>query len=878
MARSDMRRLRVCVTGLLALVVVCSAPALAQTTAPAAVVVASPAAGQAPAPEAFFGFRMGADGQLADWPSIERYFRAVDAASDRVQLVDAGPTTEGRRIIAAIISSPANIREIDTLQIDNRLLADPRRLANDREAEAILSGARPVVAIGASIHASEIGASQSANELLYELATADDTRTRDILDNVVVILFPSLNPDGHTMVVDWHRRVRGTPFEGGPMPWMYHRYVGHDINRDMFMLNMQESRTLAHFFSRVWHPQVFLAMHQMGSNGPRYFVPPNYDPIDENQDPLIWREAALLGSAMAMELEREGKAGVISNAMYDYYWPGYEDSAPLGRNTVCLLTEAASARLASPVEVAPKDLRGAPRGLPDYRAQINFPNPWPGGTWRLRDIVDYNLIAMRGLLSASARYKDELLANFLAMGRRSIARGEAGGPAAFVIPPEQHDRAAAAKLVSLMADGGVDVYQVQEPFKAGETFYPEGTIVIPMAQPFRAYAKSLLEVQRYPVRKLAPEAPPERPYDAAGWTLPYQMGVKVEVVNAAFDAPVMAKVDRGTVPPAYVLGHARPDYFLVDARGNAGVLAANRLLEAGIPLEWSVATSSLDGFTWAPGTLVVRQPGKARPVLDAIARNLGLRVVGMRGRPPVSAPVAAARTGLYRPWMDAIDEGWTRWLLEQYEFPFQTVRDADVRAGNLRAAYDVIILPSIAPRRIVDGNRAGSVPDEYVGGLGEAGLAALKAFVEAGGTLVCLDQSAALAIETFGLPIRNVVQGLAPAEFFCPGSVLRLDVDPDQPLGFGMAPETAAFFAMGAAYEATAAAGLRTIARYGAKDVLLSGWLEGEGKIAGRGAAVEVSAGQGRVVLIGFRAQHRGQSHATFRLLFNAILTAGPPR
>ncbi|MEW5982325.1 MAG: M14 family metallopeptidase [Acidobacteriota bacterium] len=840
--------------------------------------IASPLAAQVPSPEAFFGFRMGADRQLADWASIERYFQAVDAASDRVQLVDAGPTTEGRRIIAALISAPENLRNLEALQIDNRLLADPRRLAGEREAAAILGGARPVVAIGSSIHASEVGATQSANELLYELAASSDLRTLGILENVIVVLFPSLNPDGHTMVVDWYRKTLGTPFEGAPMPWMYHRYVGHDINRDMFMLNMQESRTLAHFFSRVWHPQVFLAMHQMGANGPRYFVPPNYDPIDDNQDPLIWREAALLGSAMAMELEREGKSGVISNAMYDYYWPGYEDSAPLGRNTVCLLTEAASVRLATPVDVAAKDLRGTTRGLPEYRAQINFPSPWPGGAWHLRDIVDYNLTAVRGLLAAAARYKDELLSNFLAMGRRSIARGSTTGPHAFVIPPEQHDQIAAQRLVSLLAEGGVDVFQAQEPFKAGDAFYPEGTVIVPMAQPFRAYAKSLLEVQHYPVRRLAPEAPPERPYDVAGWTLPFQMGVRVDEIGTAFEAPVMARLDRGAVKPSYVLGHTRPNYFLVDARGNAGILAANRLLKAGVALEWTVSPASLDGFTWPAGSFVIRQVERARPAVYGLARDLGLRIFGMRGRPPTSVPIASARTGLYRPWLDAIDEGWTRWLLEQHEFPFQTLRDAEVRAGNLRAAYDVIILPSVPSRRLVEGNRAGTLPDEYVGGLGEAGVAALKAFVQAGGTLICLDASAALAIDALGLPVRNVVQGLSPKEFFCPGSVLRLDLDPTQALASGMMPETAAFFSMSSAYEVTAPAGVRVVARYGEKDLLMSGWLEGQSVIAGKAAVLEVRAGQGRAVLIGFRAQHRGQSHATFRLLFNAVLTSGGTR
>lgn len=833
---------------------------------------ALPAGAQVPTPESFFGFRMGADGKLADWPSIEKYFAAVDTASDRVQLVDAGPTTEGRRMIAAIISAPENIRNLETLQIDNRLLADPRRLANDREAQAIRTGARAVVAIGASIHASEIGATQAANELLYDLATSNDPETELTLKNLIVILFPSLNPDGHVMVVDWYRKSTGTPFEGGPMPWMYHKYAGHDINRDAFMLNMQENRTLARFFSREWHPQVFLAMHQMGANGPRFFVPPNVGPIDTNQDPLIWRTAGLLGGAMALALESRNKPGVISNAMYDYYWPGYEDSAPLGRNTVCVLTEVASARLASPIEIALKDLRGTPRGLPEYRAEINFPNPWAGGTWRLRDIVDYNLIAVRGLLGASARYRDELLQNFYAMGRRAVARGETGDPFAWVIPPDQHDMAAAAKLVSLLAEGGVDVLEAQEPFKAGNTVYNAGTVIVPMAQPFRAYAKSLLEVQQYPASPNAGGGT-DRPYDVTGWTLPLQMGVKAERIEAVVDLPVTARIDRLVAPPRFLVGHANPEVYLIDGRGNPGALAANRLLAAGARPEWTVATVTADGVSYPPGTLVVRASPSSRALVEALVRQLGVRATGARARVSATQPLRAARVGLYRPWNEAIDEGWTRWLLEQHEFPFTTVRDADVRRGGLNAHYDVIVLPSVAPQRLIDGNRGGSMPEEYVGGLGQAGVAAIKAFVEAGGTLVTLDASSQLAIDALGLPVSNVVRGLPADRFFCPGSLVRLDVDTSQPLAFGMAADTAAFFAFSSAWDVTRAPGARVAARYGRKDVLLSGWLEGERVIAGQPAVVEVPAGAGRVVLIGFRAQHRGQAHATFRLLFNSLLT-----
>jgi hypothetical protein len=620
---------------------------------------------------------------------------------------------------------------------------------------------------------------------------------------------------------------------------------------------------------------VFLAMHQMGSNGPRFFVPPNYDPIDANQDPLIWREAALLGGAMALELESRGKSGVVSNAMYDYYWPGYEDSAPLGRNTVCLLTEAASARLASPIEIAAKDLRGATRGLPQYAPQINFPNPWPGGTWRLADIVDYNLTAMRALLHAASRYRDELLLNFHAMGRRSIERGTKEGPYAFAIPPDQHDPAAANALVNLLVEGGVEVQQVSEPFKLGDTVYPVGTAFVMMAQPFRAYAKSLLEVQKYPARKLGGSGTPERPYDVAGWTLPYQMGVRVDRIEQAFEAPLVSRFDRATTSPAWPLGYARPEYYLVDARGSAGAVAANRLLAAGLRVEWTAASFSQDGFSYQPGTLIVRPVAEARAHVEKLARELGFRVFGARGRAPASMPLHLARVGLYRPWNDAIDEGWTRWLFEQYAVPFKTLRDAGIRAGGLREAFDVIVLPGISSQRLIEGNRKGSFPDEYVGGLGEAGVAALKAFVEAGGTLVCLDGSAQLAIDALKLPVKNVVNGLPAEQFFCPGSIVKLDIDPSQPIGFGMLPQNAAFFSFSSAYDVTPGPDLRVVARYGEKDILMSGWLEGEPVIAGKAAVVDVKAGLGRAVLIGFRAQHRGQSMATFRLLFNAILTGG---
>jgi hypothetical protein len=532
--------------------------------------------------------------------------------------------------------------------------------------------------------------------------------------------------------------------------------------------------------------------------------------------------------------------------------------------------------VASPITVGPGELQGTPRGLPEYRAQVNFPNPWPGGLWSLRDIVDYDLSAAYGLINAVARYRQEIVQNFYTMGRRAVEDGRTGGPFAFVIPPSQHDPHAATKLKNLLIEGAVEMHRANAAFTAGGRTYPAGTDLVLMAQPFRAYAKTLLEPQRYPVRRSSPGGPPERPYDVAGWTLPFQMGVDVAAVDAPFERPAMTRLERATIEPARVEGDTRPGHYVIEARGNGGSIAINRLLSAGLAPAWT-----------RDGSVVVPQSKGAQDVVARVASDLGLPVTAVRGRPPAGlTPIKRARVALYKPWVENIDEGWTRWILEQYEFPFTNIADADVRRGNLRAQYDVLILPDASAERLISGHPSGSLPEQYTGGLGSEGTAAIAAFVEAGGTLVALDSSAGLAINVLHLPVRDVAQAAGSTEFFCPGSIVGLDLDVSNPLAFGMSPKTAAFFAYSAAYDiaapltsdghsgVTPSPAVDIVGRYPARDVLLSGWLEGERVIAGRAAVVSARVGLGRAVLIGFRAQHRAQAHATFRLLFNAIHTA----
>ncbi|MEO8679459.1 MAG: M14 family metallopeptidase [Vicinamibacterales bacterium] len=841
-------------------------------------------------PEQFFGFRMGADRELADWAALQRYVETVAAASDRVEITDAGRSTEGRRLVAVIVTAPDNLARLEEIRATAMRLSDPRTL--DADAAAALVDRQPViVAIGMSVHASEIGATQAAPELLYRLATSQDPDVLRVLREVVLIFFPSLNPDGHVLTVDWYRQWKGTEYEGSELPGLYHRYAGHDLNRDAFMLNMAETRAMADFFYRRWRPQVFLAMHQMGPYGARFFVPPNTDPIDPNYDPLIWRTAGLLGNAMAFGLEEDGRAGVLQNALYDYFSPGYEDAALVGHNTVSLLTEAAGVQVATPIRIAPDQLEAEGRGFPSHQASMAFPHPWPGGTWHLRDIVDYDLSAIHGLLDAAARYRRELVRNFYVLGARQVELGRKGGPFAFLIPPDQFDLHASQHLTQLLIDGAVDVERTLEPFRIAETLYPAGTDIVLMAQPYRAYAKTLLEVQHYPARQ-ASSTTRDRPYDVTGWTLPLQMNVKVDRVEGYFQPPRTTRLDHVTIPPARIWGEPqvtptarRPaaSYFVIDGRGNGASIAANRLLKAGANVSWSSAALVIQGYTYAKGALIVSDAAGVRPVVEGIVQQLGLRATAAIGPSPREVrAIGRARVGLYKPWVANTDEGWTRWILEQYEFPFETITDADVKRGGLRARFDAIVLPDQGASLLVTGHAGGTMPAAYTGGLTMDGTAMLKTFVDAGGTLVALDSAGELAIDLLGAPVKDATRGVAADDFFCPGSLVRIELD-DDPLTYGLPRETAGFFSFSSAYDlvpttstpgTSAAPTARVIGRYAQDNLLLSGWLEGERVIAGKGAVVEVRSGRGRAILIAFRAQHRAQSLATFRLLFNALHTS----
>jgi hypothetical protein len=838
-------------------------------------------------PDRFVGHRVGDDQKLVRYPTIVGYLERLASESDRVRVVDIGTTTLGSRMVAAVISAPANLKASDEYRDIARRLHGARGL-DEGQARQLAERGKVIVAITLNLHSTEIASSQMALELAYHLASDESADTRQMLDNAILLLVPSLNPDGQIMVCDWYDKGLGTPFEGGRLPWLYHPYAGHDNNRDWFMLNLVETRNVTRFLYQDWFAQAIHDEHQMGTKGPRLFVPPYFDPINPNVHPLIWREIAVAGSEMAERLEENRYAGVVSSATYDGWRPGDMDTTPWWHNVPALITEAASVRIASPIFLKKEELTGELRGLSTYTAQMNFPNPWPGGWWTLHDIVDYELTAALGFLQSCARHKTDLLLNSWRMNRDAIDRGRTEAPYAFVLPWRGNDAWTLARLLDPLIAAGVEVHQASAPFIADGVSYPAGTCVVLMAQPLRPYVKDLLEAQHYPDRRLFPTGPPEPPYDEAGWTLPFKMGLTVVAVQKAFDAPLEAvtsvPLPRGEIARAADAsrpgGAVLPVALALSPESNASTIAVNRLLKAGADVIWSDEPVQAGDGLLPRHSFVVRTDGKGAAAVARAIEGLPL-IAHPVSRVPAGRRLAAPRVGLYQPWGGNPDEGWTRWVFDRFELPYRTLHNDDVRHGDLARTLDVIILPSMGTREIVSGESsvqgAPTLPAPYAGGLWSDGAASLADFVRAGGTLVALDAAADFVIQQMALPVKNVLADRRPQEFFCPGSILQVDVDPRHFLTAGFGPAADIFFLRSPAFELAPAVGDQAatpLAIYTAEQPLRSGWILGEKLLDRRAALVEVRSGKGRVILVGFRCQFRGQTYGTFRVLFNAAYYA----
>jgi len=815
-----------------------------------------PLTAEVPTPEKFFGFKIGTDKKLARWDKIVEYFELVAKESNRVRVRRLGPTSNGNPFIVAEIAAPETLQSIDRYKGFERKLYFQGGAPTDAQRDEIFKQGKAVVVITNAIHATEIGASQMVIEAVYRLATEDSPEIHKILDNVIFLLVPCLNPDGQIIVTDWYNKQLGTAYEASPLPYLYHPYVGHDNNRDMYLFSQKESRMTAELLWHDWFPAIWLDEHQQGSSGPRIFTMPATDPVNPNVHPLIYRLNGIYGQQQAAALEAEGRTGIIYNSTYTNFWQGAMAWAGWWHNQVGLLTEVASARIATPIEQRKADpTRPAPPPAPtqdfegerrrsmehpeeplpppiDIRSRTEYPRPWLGGTWKLRDIVDYELTATFALLSAAADRRETLLREIYEVNRATIADGTAGtlavGPKAFgaIIPANQHDPNEVGELVDKLLIAGVEVHRATKEFKQDDVTYAAGTYVIPFNQVFARYAKDILEKQTYPEVRRAPNAPAEPPYDVSAWSLGMQFGVKTVFAKTALPADLaIEKVSAAPKPPDLAAG-----FTYVGAEGARQV---NRLLKNG-----------------------------ARIAFDKSRVEAS------------SKPMRAPRIAIYQSWTSNMDEGWTRWILERYEFPYTVLHNADVKAGKLHDRFDAIIMPDQRSRDILEGNDFSSIVPEYRGGIGDAGWNELTAFVQAGGTLVAFGDACNLLIDKMPIPVKDLKRTLNREQHYAPGTIVNLQVDTAHPLGRGMAAETWGYYINSPFFQLTegfSSMKASVVARYPNTGVNASGWLRGEDLMMGRAAVVAIETNPGKIVLFGIRPQHRAQTHATLPLFFNAL-------
>lgn len=842
-------------------------------------------AADVPPPESVLGFAPCSDYKLATWERIDEYLQALDRASDRMTMVEIGRSVDGRPLRLAIISSERNLAALDRYRAVSAQLAQvrgPDGPLDDETARALAREGRAVVWVDFGLHSSEVAHGQAAPLFAWRMVTGETEEIRRIRDDVILLLMPNMNPDGTTLVADWYMRHVGTPYEKSPPPELYHRYVGHDNNRDWFMLTQPESQAVARQLYEVWFPQILHNQHQEAPFPARIFVPPFEDPVNPEIPPLVVRGIATVGSAITRRLEREGKRGAVSRLQFDAWWNGGMRTAPYFHNMIGILTETAHAS-ATPATYDPATFPDTfPNGVSTRVPSADYPSPYEGGRWTQRDSCEYMLTASMAVLDVASRHREEWLYDIYRMGRDAI---RAGAGEAFLVPPSQWDPPAATTLVETLRRGGVAIEEATQPFEAGGRRFDAGTYVIRGAQPFRAYIRDLLLPQRYPERRLSPGGPVDQPYDITGWTLPLQMGV--DVVRVTELGEIATRPVAEALPRPTPFDEQAP-ILAIDPRRNAATRLVNRLLAAGVAVERATAPLKAGESEWPAGSFLVRATPQAVAIAREAAHRLGAAVQGLPRRPEVTrVPVRQPRVGLYRPWGGNMDEGWTRFVLEMHEFPLVTLRDADIQAGRLADRVDVVILPDAGYDALLHGHPPGTMPDEYTGGLGPAGIAALHAFVRDGGVLVALDSASELPLNAFALPVRNEVAGLRDTELSVPGSLLRLEVRPDHPLAWGMPSTAAAFFARGLAFgprpsgsrdrRATFPSSVGVAARYAREDLLLSGWELGGARLQGRAALADVAVGRGRVVLFGFRTQHRAQPHGTFKFLFNALWLAGTP-
>jgi len=842
-----------------------------------------------PTPQSFFGFEPGTDRSLIDYETLIAYLEKLDQVSSRITLAEIGRSPMRRPMYVAFISAEKNIEALAALREINQKLALRADLTESERAALIAQG-RVFLLATLSMHSTEVAPAQAAPLIAYELATSRDPAVLAALDAVVLMLVPTHNPDGMDMVVEHYRKSQGTIYEGASMPGVYHKYIGHDNNRDYVTLTQEDTRAISALYSTSWFPQVMVDKHQMGAAGPRYFVPPVHDPIADNLDAGLYNWSKIFGAHMVTDMTERGLSGISQSYAFDFYWPGPTETCAW-KGVIALLTEMASCKIAAPVYVEPNELRAGDKGLADYKKSINMPAPWPGGWWRLHDMVQYEKASFHSLLNTAARYREELLTFRNDLCRREVELGQKSPPYYYIIPQKQHDAGLLADLINLLFEHGIRIHRLEEATTIAGRSFAAGDLVVSLAQPFRAFIKEMMEKQEYPVRRYTPDGEIIKPYDITSWSLPLHSGVEA--------IPVL-EPDRSfklkEVMPPYTLWQEPPaDYSLYvwPVENNASYRAAFLALKDGLSVERLTEPCTVQGEKWAAGGFVIH-PDSRREKFSALLEKMRISPFYSSTSAGIkSKPVRLPRIAVVESWFHDMDAGWTRYVFDSYAIPFTVLRPGDFEKSDLAGRFDVVVFPDADKSVLLEGKYkrqdevvVSDYPPEQAKGIGKAGFEKLMSFLDQGGEIISWGRSTELFMgkleitrgkekQEFQLPVRNLAESAAKEGLYCPGSLVRTLLAKDHALTQGMPPEVGVFY-RGRPILATSIPSWdmdrRVIGWFPEKELLLSGYLEKGEKLANRTSLAWLAKGKGQLVLFAFNPQYRAATPATYKLLFNALL------
>jgi hypothetical protein len=851
-------------------------------------------------PRQQFGFNIGDDYFLVNYSQMIEYWKKLDQQSERLRLVDIGKTSEGRTMTMAIITSVENQRNLDRYQNISRQLARAENLT-DTQARDLAAEGKAVVWIDGGLHANETLGAQQLIETVYQLAIGTDAETNRLLNDVIV-LAAIANPDGMELVSNWYMR-QASPAQRSlaGLPTLYQKYAGHDDNRDFYMSALSETRAINGVLYRDWIPQIVYDHHQSGPEGTVMFSPPFRDPFNFNFDPLVMTMLDEVAGAMHSRFAAENKPGVVSRSASNYsaWWNGGMRTSPYFHNMIGLLTESIGNPTPLQIPFVPA------KQLPTTSS------PYPIGpqTWHFRQSIEYSLTANRAVIDYAARNKDRLLFNIYRMGRNSIERGsrdswtvtpdavaavqaapqstrnmqmlrkpENRDPRGYVIPSNQADFLTAIKFVNALIWNGVKVDRVSSPFTLGRKLYPAGSLVVKTAQAFRPHILDMFEPQDHPDDFAYPGAAPTAPYDNAGWTLAYQMGVQFDRILDAFDGPFVPVQGLISPSPGAISQADSPSGYLFTHAANDSFVAVNRLIAAGETVYWLTQDYAYAGEAWPAGTHYVRAGTATLTNLQQLSRDVGLSFQAVPRTPDRQAlQLKRVRIALWDQYGGSAPSGWTRFVLEQFEFPYTIVYPQRLDAGNLADSYDVLIL--VDDSTFLTGDpRPRNVDPQYADRAGSLTTAAtvpqLKKFMEAGGTVLAIGGSTALGSHV-GLAVADALAGLPNTRFYVPGSIVQARVDPSNPIAYGLSPKADFFFERSPTFKLDDVAkrnGVRAVAWFDNNDEpLRSGWALGQAYLKDTVAVVQAPVGKGNLVLYGPEILFRAQPHGTFKLLFNGI-------